>query len=334
MTASRNIPQYPSMAPCARAVYLESAEADSTLWRVGFAAMYDGASALGLEEGVMTAFDLRPLNLGEILDRTFTLYRQHFLLFIGISAIPQTLVLAINVVSLLLGNKAAMRAFTGLGLGLGLVIGLVVVIVSVFAFFISQGATILAVKDLYLGRSTSILDSLRRTRGEIWPIIGVGLLTGLVVTFGLVLLVFPGIFIACRLFVSVPAMLTESRGVLDAMSRSWDLTQGAAGRSFVIFLLYLVIVFALAILLVSPFTALAVFSGVKSPEMMRFWTFMADLGNRVSSTLVSPFLLIASAVFYFDLRVRKEAFDLQFMMDPESERTTGPSSSGMPSILS
>ena len=39
-----------------------------------------------------------------------------------------------------------------------------------------------------------------------------------------------------------------------------------------------------------------------------------------------PFLLIASAVFYFDLRVRKEAFDLQFMMDPESERTTGPSS--------
>ena len=282
----------------------------------------------------MTAFDLRPLNLGEILDRTFTLYRRHFLLFIGISAIPQTLVLAINVISLLLGNNAASRAFTGLGLGLGLLIGLVVIIVSVFAFFISQGATILAVKDLYLGRSTSILESLRRTRGEIGSIIGVGVLMGLVVTFGLFLLVFPGIFIACRLFVSVPVMLTESRGVRDSMSRSWDLTQGAAGRAFVIFVLYLVIVFALAILLVSPFTALAVLSGVKNPEMMRFWTFMADLGNRVSSTLVSPFLLIASAVFYFDLRVRKEAFDLQFMMDPESERITGPSSSGIPSILS
>ncbi len=282
----------------------------------------------------MTAFDLRPLNLGEILDRTFSLYRSHFLLFIGISAIPQTLVLAINVISLLLGNDAATRAFKGLGLGLGLVIGVAVIIVSVFAFFISQGATILAVKDLYLGRSASILESLRRTRGEIWPIIGVGLLTFLVVTFGLFLLVFPGIFIACRLFVSIPVMLTESRGVRDAMSRSWDLTQGAAGRSFVIFLLYLVIVFALAILLVSPFTALAVFSGVKNPEMMRFWTFLADLGNRVSSTLVSPILLIASAVFYFDLRVRKEGFDLQFMMDPESERTTGPSSNGLPSILS
>lgn len=282
----------------------------------------------------MTAFDLRPLNLGEILDRTFTIYRRHFLLFIGISAIPQTLVLAINVVSLLLGNNAAARAFTGLGIGLGIVIALVVIIVSAFAFFISQGATILAVKDLYLGRSASILDSLRRTRKEIGPIMGVGLLTGLVVTIGLVLLVFPGIFVACRLFVSVPVMLTESRGPRDAMSRSWDLTQGAAGRSFVIFLLYIVIVFALAMLLVSPFTALAIFYGIKNPEMMRFWTFLADLGNRVSSTLVSPFLLIASAVFYFDLRVRKEAFDLQFMMDPESERITGPSAGGMPSILS
>ena len=147
------------------------------------------------------------------------------------------------------------------------------------------------------------------------PILGVGALTGLVVMFGLFLLVFPGIFIACRLFVSVPVMLTESRGVRDAMSRSWDLTQGAAGRSFVIFLLYIVIVFALALLLVSPFTALAIYAGLKNPEMVRFWTFLADLGNRVSSTLVSPFLLIASAVFYFDLRVPRKAFDLQFMMD-------------------
>ena len=72
------------------------------------------------------------------------------------------------------------------------------------------------------------------------------------------------------------------------MSRSWDLTQGAAGRSFVIFLLYMVIVFALALLLVSPFTALAVFAGVKNPEMMRFWTFLADLGNRVVQHIGEP----------------------------------------------
>src|SRR5271154_2721433 len=117
----------------------------------------------------MTAFDLRPLTLGEILDRTFTLYRRNFLLFAGISAIPQTLLLALSVVSLLLTTNGATRAFTGMGVGLSLVFGLVVVIVTVLATFFSQGATILAVKDLYLGRTASILESFRRTRGEIWP---------------------------------------------------------------------------------------------------------------------------------------------------------------------
>jgi hypothetical protein len=39
----------------------------------------------------MPAMDLRPLSLGEILDRTFSLYRRFFLLFIGISAIPRLL---------------------------------------------------------------------------------------------------------------------------------------------------------------------------------------------------------------------------------------------------
>lgn len=218
----------------------------------------------------MTAFDLRPLSLGEILDRTFTLYRRNFLLFIGISAIPQTLILAINVVSLLLGANVPGRAFTRAGVGLGLTIGLLVLIATVLAYFLSQGATILAVKDLYLGRTASILDSFRRTRGEIWAIMGVGMLSGLAIGVGMILLLFPGIFLACRLFVSVPVLLTEGRGPRDSMSRSWDLTQGAAGRAFVIFLLYMVILFALTLLLVSPFSALALIAGIKNPETMRF----------------------------------------------------------------
>ena len=37
----------------------------------------------------MAALDLRPLSLGELLDRTFFLYRRHFLLFVGIAAMPQ-----------------------------------------------------------------------------------------------------------------------------------------------------------------------------------------------------------------------------------------------------
>jgi hypothetical protein len=55
-------------------------------------------------------------------------------------------------------------------------------------------------------------------------------------------------------------------------------------------------------------------------ELPPLWQSLAQVGGTIASTLTTPFLLIATSVFYFDLRVRKEAFDLQFMMDPNSER--------------
>ena len=48
----------------------------------------------------MTGLDLRPLTLGEILDRAFLLYRRHFLLFIGITAIPQMFGLAFGLIQI------------------------------------------------------------------------------------------------------------------------------------------------------------------------------------------------------------------------------------------
>ncbi|MGB0063314.1 MAG: hypothetical protein WBP85_02620, partial [Terracidiphilus sp.] len=39
---------------------------------------------------------LRPMNLGEILDRTFEIYRKRFLLFIGIAALPAAAMLALH----------------------------------------------------------------------------------------------------------------------------------------------------------------------------------------------------------------------------------------------
>src|ERR1700682_966901 len=50
----------------------------------------------------MAELGLRPLSLGEILDRTFSLYRRHFLLFIGITGLPHLMILALNLVQVLL----------------------------------------------------------------------------------------------------------------------------------------------------------------------------------------------------------------------------------------
>jgi hypothetical protein len=269
----------------------------------------------------MTGLELRPLSLGEILDRTFSLYRRYFLLFLGISGIPQLLVL---VASLAQGAVAK-------SVGLNLVMLLVLLIVAVFAYLFSQGGTILAVSQLYLGRPTSIAESLRRVWSEIGALFGVVMLNGLAVTGALLLLIIPGIYVACRLLVCVPAALIEQRGPRESLSRSFDLTRDNAGRAFVILVFSVVLTYAAQFLIGLPLgIVLAAVS--KDPAVAEFWRAMIQVGSSVATALVSPVLLIATSIFYYDLRVRKEAFDLQIMMDPDSQRA--PRQGSLPSIIS
>ena len=50
--------------------------------------------------------------------------------------------------------------------------------------------------------------------------------------------------------------------------------------------------------------------------MARMWLGWAQVGNFFATVLVVPFFTIATSVFYLDLRVRKEALDLQLMLNP------------------
>jgi hypothetical protein len=269
----------------------------------------------------MANIDLRPLSLGELLDRTFTLYRQHFVLFAGITAIPQVLILLYN---LLLGSlSGATRepitgqvqvAPTSMSVGLA-VASLVAILLYFVAYLFAQGGTFFAVSELYLGRAITIGESLGRMRGKVLKLLGVTILNGLVVGAATILLIVPGIYMACRLITCVPAALFEDLGAGESLSRSYDLTKNEAGRAFVIFLLYVVLLAVAIVVFEAPFTFLANFS-VKTPGMVHVWTAASQVGRFLARVLVLPYLTIATAVFYYDLRVRKEAFDLQLMMNP------------------
>jgi hypothetical protein len=65
--------------------------------------------------------------------------------------------------------------------------------------------------------------------------------------------------------------------------------------------------------------------------MLRVWGAVLQVASAIATILVSPIPYIAISIFYYDLRVRKEAFDLQFMMNPDAVRP--PDSSGMASIV-
>jgi hypothetical protein len=287
----------------------------------------------------MPDLDLRPLSLGEILDRTFTLYRRNFTLFLGITALPHLLILAVHLAqAATLKLPVAATAQTAgrmpspssglMAFGLvGFFIGLIVYLV---AYLLAQGGTVFAVSDLYLGRKTTIGASLGRMRGEIANLFGVTMLSGLAMMGGFILLIIPGIYIACRLIAAVPAALLEDLGARSSLERSWKLTKDYAGRAFVIYLLYIILIYAAIFLFMMPFTIGAVFS-LKDPAMLRVWFAVMQVGSFIATTLVSPVFTIAAAVFYFDLRVRKEAFDLQFMMNPSG--SISPGTAGVPTTL-
>jgi energy-converting hydrogenase Eha subunit C len=278
----------------------------------------------------MNTFALRPLTLGEILDRTFTLYRQHFLLFIGITGIPQLLVLAAS-----FAETFALPRTGRIGVWPSwpvLAVGGLVLFLGAAVYLFSEGATILAVSNLYLGRAATVSESLRGAWDNIGTLIGVSILNLGAVIGASLLLIIPGIYVACRLMVSVPAALIEQRGPSESFSRSFQLTKGKAWHAFLIVVFGMVLGIAASMLLSVPFQLAAVFSA-HDPGMLRLWTSLNLVGSSIASLLTSPISLIALCVFYFDRRVRLEGFDLQFLMDPNSERSSPPTAGSVPSIL-
>lgn len=286
----------------------------------------------------MATIDLRPLSLGELLDRTFSLYRRHFLLFLGIGVIPYSILFVFNLATALL-PKIARNAVAGqMGpagiavLAVGGVLALVALFVASIAFLFSVGGTVFAVSDLYLGRQTTAREALGRVRGHAGTIFGVSILTTLLIGVGFIALVIPGIYLMCRVCVSIAAALLEDLGPSDSIRRSFELTRDFAGRAFMIYLLYFALL-GVAAIFQAPFGVMIGLSA-KQPQMLIFWTILAQVGNFVGSILIAPVSTISFALFYYDLRVRKEAFDLQMMMqaiggDPAPPAITG----GVPSMF-
>jgi hypothetical protein len=288
----------------------------------------------------MATLDLRPLSLGELLDRTFFLYRRHFLLFVGISAIPYSFFFIANLATVLI-PAIARHANSGQIQSTGIwvvaastgALRLLALLVGSIAFLYTVGATVHAVSEIYAGHATGIRDSLGSVRGKSGTIFGVMFLSGLLMIAGLIAFVIPLFYIMCRLSVAIPSAVLEDLGPAESIRRSFALTRSFAGRAFMIYLLYFAMVFGIIAVFQFPFAMLLVMNA-KQPQLVIMWTIFMQLGNFIGSSLVAPVSMIGFAIFYFDLRVRKEAFDLQRMMnaigaDPAAPPITG----GVPSMF-
>jgi len=252
---------------------------------------------------------LRPLSIGELLDRTFLEYRRHFVLFLGIAAVPGALRLALN-----LGGLVAQPM--ALGVGRAVLWAVASAIVYVVASTVAQGATMIAVSQIQLDREASAASAFRR----IWPRAGelvlLSINIGVRVLLGTLLLIVPGILAALKYSLAVPALILEEVTISESLDRSRTLTAGHRGRIFVIYLLLAVLSFIATAVWQTPAMLLVEATlGRVRPDQLPFvarvtFAFCAF----ASQTLVAPVMTIALALVYYDERIRKEAFDLEHMM--------------------
>ena len=255
---------------------------------------------------------LRPLTTGELLDRTFSIYRTHFVLFVGIFALPHLCVLALQCLEFALQTPGATlrNALTTM------VFGIAAVLLTLVVAAASQAAAVVALSNVYLDRPAGVMDSFSKVKHQIVGVIGLSLRVGFLVGLWSLLLIVPGILKAIEWSLAVPAKVLEDKSASEAMSRSSDLTEGNRGRIFVIWFLFFVLSIGVSMLLQWPIRIGA--GGARSATAVQHvavgWQVATLVAAFISECLVGPLATIAFALVYYDERVRKEAFDIQLMM--------------------
>ena len=247
---------------------------------------------------------LRPLSTSELLDRTFHLYRNNFVVFLSIVAIPQLIVLALQ-----LWFAGAILGKTPLSLGL---VSLPLSLVSLVCVGISHAATVFAVSNLHLDRPVQIGAAFQAIRGSILRVVWISFAVSFIIGFGLILLIVPGVYWALKYALAIPVTVLEGTSLSETTSRSADLTSGNRGRIFVIYGLLMILSW-----IVSASIQFAFRLGFPLHVPVTFTAArfaLTAVAGFLASSLVGPLFTIALTLIYYDERVRKEGFDLQLMM--------------------
>ena len=272
-------------------------------------------------------FVMRPLALTEILDESFNLYRSHFGLLFGIALIPNVVAgLFVGIMGVVMVNSAEGDLAVLLGALLFMMVGL---FLAALGAEVGNGAMTSAISEKILGRQATIGSSYRRIGRRIIPFLGYAFLKYLVIFVGMMFCFVPGIIFAVMLFVSVCNFVIEGHGPREAMERSWRLTSGHGMRIFglavLVFLLTGMITFAIQTLFSVVVTG-SLAGGLQSAASGEFSSdnpvtvMLEGMVEGLASALIAPLMAAVVTVAYYDLRVRKEGFDLEMLAESLNRR--------------
>ena len=110
----------------------------------------------------------------------------------------------------------------------------VIMLISLIVTPLSTGALTHSVYQSLRSKPVSVGESLSVGFKRFGPLLGVAVCTGLFVFAGCLLLLIPGLMLACLLYVASPVCVVERKGVFESMRRSRALTSGRKWQIFVI----------------------------------------------------------------------------------------------------
>jgi len=302
--------------------------------------------------------NLRPLTLGEILDRTAQLYRTNFLLFAGIFSVYAGVALVLNLLQIGLGVLLKAQHMAGAVVWMTVIMTGVNVLILFLLLGAATAAISRAVAWVHLGEPATIRGAYLRilprlgrylwlrtiTAFRVWtPFVllyaglvgalvyhggfkGAGTQTGavnpqtaavfVVVFVAFILLLIPvavyTTLMSLRYSLAIPACVVEDLKARKAIRRSIQLAKDSWGRIFLLMLLVGVIKLGL-VGLTQFFVVVLALKHPGQPLGPGVMALSQVIGFFTNSFL-GPIWAAGITLFYYDQRVRKEGYDIEWMM--------------------
>jgi hypothetical protein len=229
---------------------------------------------------------LRPRSIVEIVDAAFGLCRLHYPAFAAATAV--ILLPALVLRSLLTGPTAYLAD-----------------ILQNLLLPLADGATIALVSDAYLGRPVRVANGLHAVAGRTGSLLVTSIVRGVLAIIGFFLLVIPGLIVIAWTFAMPMVIVLEGQRSGAAFERSRNLVRGHTAR--VLGALALGLLFCLVVIVI-----MGLVIGV-AESVLRVGERALAVVMDASFILAYPVLSVVATLLYYDLRIRKEGFDLAVM---------------------
>ena len=262
--------------------------------------------------------DIQPRGLGQLIAATFKVYGKAIVPFFAIALIPQIpyvpvwLSFASDATTLDFGS--ATEELGGDDPEFNLFTGVVLPLLSLALYVPSAAAAIFCVGQVITGQKVDVITCYSRALGALVELVLTHVLIVSALIASIILMfVIVGIplffYLLVVLFFSLQVVVVENRDGISALGRSRHLTLGNWWRLFGIGVVYLLLYIAISIpVAIVGLLLISVSSATYAVVMV------------VATALVTPISYIGGTLVYIDLRVRKEDYDLQGLVDDLARR--------------